>query len=136
MDNNHIFVWQSEVRDYELDLQGIVNNANYFHYFEHARHQHLLKLGIDIQELHRVGFDMVLIKTETTFHQSLTSGDTFIVNSHFSQVSRLRFKFSHEIYKLADNSLIARSENILTCVAISTKKPCIPSVFHESIKAL
>ena len=27
-----------QVRDYETDAQGIVNNANYLHYLEHTRH--------------------------------------------------------------------------------------------------
>jgi len=30
-----------EVRDYECDLQGVVNNANFQHYLEHARHKWL-----------------------------------------------------------------------------------------------
>ena len=29
------------VRDYECDLQGVVNNATYQNYLEHARHKYL-----------------------------------------------------------------------------------------------
>ena len=36
-----------EVRNYECDLQGIVNNAVFLNYLEHARHQYLLSVGID-----------------------------------------------------------------------------------------
>ena len=34
---NYIFELKDKVRDYECDLQGIVNNANYQHYLEHCR---------------------------------------------------------------------------------------------------
>ena len=35
------------VRDYECDLQGIVNNAVYLNYFEHTRHTFLIGKNID-----------------------------------------------------------------------------------------
>jgi acyl-CoA thioesterase FadM len=34
-----------KVRDYECDVQGHVNNANYQHYFEVTRHELLEKVG-------------------------------------------------------------------------------------------
>ena len=33
----YIYELKMKVRDYECDLQGIVNNANYQHYLEHTR---------------------------------------------------------------------------------------------------
>ena len=44
-----------KVRDYECDLQGIVNNANYQHYLEHTRHEFLLSTGVSFAALHEQG---------------------------------------------------------------------------------
>ena len=38
MQPEYVFETEMEVRDYECDIQGIVNNANYLHYTEHTRH--------------------------------------------------------------------------------------------------
>ena len=35
-----------EVRDYELDCEQIVNNANYLHYMEHTRHKFCADAGL------------------------------------------------------------------------------------------
>ena len=42
---NFKFSLEFTVRDYECDLQGVVNNANYQHYLEHARHEFLISRG-------------------------------------------------------------------------------------------
>ena len=38
---NYIYELKMKVRDYECDLQGIVNNANYQHYLEPVSYTHL-----------------------------------------------------------------------------------------------
>ena len=40
-----------KVRDYEVDSQGIVNNANYLHYLEHTRHEFCESEGISFRDL-------------------------------------------------------------------------------------
>ncbi|MBV8803209.1 MAG: acyl-CoA thioesterase, partial [Gammaproteobacteria bacterium] len=39
------------VRDNEIDMQGIVNNANYFIYFAHARHTFLKEIGVSFAKM-------------------------------------------------------------------------------------
>ena len=38
--SDYTYCLEFKVRDYEVDSQGIVNNANYLHYLEHTRHHH------------------------------------------------------------------------------------------------
>ncbi len=40
------------MRDYECDLQGVVNNSNYQHYMEHTRHEFLESLGENFGAMH------------------------------------------------------------------------------------
>jgi len=59
-----VFKLEFEVRDYECDLQGIVNNARYLNYLEHTRHKYLLSKGIDFARLHNEGIDLVVSRIE------------------------------------------------------------------------
>ena len=43
------------VRDYECDMQGVVNNAVYQNYLEHARHEFLKTKGLDFAALTGAG---------------------------------------------------------------------------------
>lgn len=88
-----------EVRDYELDAQGIVNNANYLHYFEHARHAFLRSRGIDFVAMHEEGLDAVVHRVEIEYAASLRSGESFDVFVSARREGRLRLVFDQELRK-------------------------------------
>ena len=75
----YIFEIEMKVRDYECDLQCVVNNANYQHYLEHARHEFLESAGANFGELHKQGIDAMVARVEIDYKVSLTSGDRFTV---------------------------------------------------------
>ena len=95
-----------QVRDYECDLQGVVNNAVYMNYLEHARHEFLKSRGIDFAEVTRRGVHLVIVRAEMDFKASLTSGDSFEVRTRYQQESRLRFVFYQEIFRQSDQALM------------------------------
>lgn len=74
----YCYALEMMVRDYELDSQGIVNNANYLHYMEHTRHSFCMEAGMSFGELHRMGIDPVVRKIEIEYKRSLRVGDNFI----------------------------------------------------------
>ena len=85
------------VRDYECDVQGIVNNAVYLNYLEHARHRYLISRGIDFVEMAGRGLSMVVTRIELDYLRPLRAGDGFVVSSSMARVSRLRFRFDQTI---------------------------------------
>ena len=113
---NHPFTLELEVRDYECDLQGIVNNAVYQHYLEHARHTFLRRQGIDFADLARQGINLVLVRIEIDYLYPLRSGDQFYVGLNLERVSRLRFRFAQDVFRLPDGKPIIRASAIATAL--------------------
>ncbi len=69
---------EMEVRDYELDCEQIVNNANYLHYMEHTRHKFCSDAGLSFIEMHNQGIDAVVRKVEIEYISSLRGNETFL----------------------------------------------------------
>ncbi len=109
------------VRDYECDLQGIVNNAVYLNYLEHARHTFLLSQGIDFAKLHTEGVDLVVSRIEIDYKLSLTSGELFIIISSMRREGHLRVIFSQEIRRKSDSKLVVKAK--VTGVGLHKGRP-------------
>lgn len=112
------------VRDYECDLQGVVNNANYQHYLEHARHQYLISKGVSFAELHDEGIDLIVIKVEIEYKFPLRSRDEFIVTVDIRREGNARLLFIQEIYRVPDSKLIIKAK--VTGVATKEGRPVKP----------
>ena len=126
------FTLKFEVRDYECDLQGIVNNAVYQHYLEHTRHLYLKQNGVDFTSLARNGINLVVIRVEIDYLYPLRSGDKFVVGLNPERVSRLRFGFQQDIYCLPDHKPIIKARVIGTSVNESGR-PILPKELEALI---
>ena len=69
--SKYVFEARMEVRDYECDIEGIVNNANYLHYTEHTRHLFLKHCGLSFAEMHERGVDAVVARMELQYKAPL-----------------------------------------------------------------
>ncbi len=132
MDNiNYTYQLPFTVRDYELDLQGIVNNAVYQNYLEHARHEYLKENGLNFQQLHNDGFDAVVIRAEIDYKKSLISNDQFIVKIGIEREGRLRLIFNQVIIRTSDDAIIVKAKIIVACVV--NKRPVEPIIVLEKL---
>lgn len=100
----YIYELTMKVRDYECDIQGIVNNANYQHYFEHTRHEFLETKGVSFSALHNQGIDAVVVKIEMAFKASLHPAETFVSKLYLKKEG-IRYVFYQGIYRTSDNRL-------------------------------
>ena len=112
------------VRDYECDLQGVVNNANYQHYLEHARHEFLISKGISFIDLHNEGIDLIVTRVEIDYKYPLRSRDKFIVSLTIKREGNARLVFLQDIFRLPDEKLIVQAK--VTGVATRKGRPIPP----------
>ena len=124
------FTLEMAVRDYECDLQGVVNNAVYQNYLEHARHEYLKSIGIDFAALAAEGINLVVTRVEMDYKLSLTSGDRFVVEVRPERLSPVRIGFRQDIYRLPDRKPVIRA--LVTGTALNAKgRPQLPKALTE-----
>ena len=123
-----------EVRDYELDCEQIVNNANYLHYMEHTRHKFCADVGLPFIEMHKRGIDVVVRKIEVEYISSLRGGESFLSCLRLERKGP-RFIFHQDIIK--PNGEMA-AQGIVTVVILKNGKLSrgdeLATVFAKYIK--
>jgi acyl-CoA thioester hydrolase len=112
------------VRDYECDLQGVVNNANYLHYLEHSRHEFLISKGISFFKLHEEGLDLIVTRVEIDYKYPLRSRDEFTVTVNIQREGNARILFIQDIFRLPDQKLILKAK--VTGIATRKGRPVPP----------
>ena len=122
-----VYIVEFEVRDNEIDIQGVVNNANYFVYMEHTRHQFLKDiLNIDFIAMAKENLNLFLISSNIEFKKPLLPNDKFYVTCKLYREGRIRFAFEQEIRLSSSDLLIAKGLNIGVCMDGNKNKPFIP----------
>lgn len=123
-----IFQYKMKVRDYELDAQGIVNNANYQHYYEVTRHEFLESCGVNFTEIHKRGIDPVVSSITIKYKNSLVGSDEFICSINLEKKG-VRYYFNQQIRRLSDNVLC--SEACVEVVCLVNGKVGRPDILDE-----
>ena len=128
---NYIFTHEMKVRDYECDLQGIVNNANYQHYMEHSRHELLSKLGVNFGKLHEDGIDAMVAKITIEYKIPLRSGDKFVIGINLERKGP-KIIFFQDIYRLSDGKLCTKG--IVETICVENGRLTRGEIFDEIFK--
>lgn len=115
MVEKYIYELEMKVRDYECDLQGIVNNANYQHYLEHTRHEFLTSVGVSFAALHEQGIDPVVARISMAFKTPLRSGDEF-VSKLYMKKEGIKYVFYQDIFRKSDGKVSLKGVVETVCV--------------------
>lgn len=115
--------WETEVRDYEIDFQGRVHNATYFHYLDNARCLFLKENGLDVVSHAKEGINIVIIEAKIVFKSPLKYSDIFTVESYLTQLSKVRFLFHQKIYLSRSKTEILDAENTICAIDSKTERP-------------
>ena len=128
---DHSYQWESIVRDYELDSQGIVNNATYINYLEQCRNDFARSLNIDFAEYHKTGYLFVVAGIEIQYRKSLKANEKFCVTATISGYDEKRIYFNQEIIKSDDQSVAAKASVHVACLDYRIGKAVMPAMLTE-----
>ena len=133
--NEYIFSLTLKVRDYELDSEGIVNNANYLHYLEHTRHEFCDMAGFSFKRMQESGIIPVLNRIEVDYKIPLRSGDV-MESKLWVEMKGVRFIFHQDIYNKATGKLSVRA--VVSCVCVEngklTRSDVLANAFKQYLK--
>jgi acyl-CoA thioester hydrolase len=125
-----IYEYKMKVRDYECDTQGIVNNANYQHYYEVTRHEFLEQHGLNFYELHEKGIDAVVISVYIRYRHSLRGANDFICTIDSVGKDGIRIIFNQKIIRLKDNKVCSTARIETACMIDGKVKK--PEIFDRA----
>ena len=129
----YIFKLTDKVRDYECDLQGVVNNSNYQHYMEHTRHEFLESLGENFGAMHDKGVDGFVSHVEIDYKTSLKSGDSYISRLNVYKKG-VKLVFEQDIYRASDGALATKGK--VESVVVQDGKLTRGEYFDEMLKRI
>lgn len=92
-----VFSLEFKVRDYEVDMFGMVNNAAYLNYLEHARHEFLHGIGIDSAEIAVAGRALALSKINVHYQSPLRPREHFRVEATIGELRGARVAIDQRI---------------------------------------
>ena len=133
--DKYIYELKLKVRDYECDLQGIVNNANYQHYLEHTRHEFLLEKGLSFAKLHEDGIDPVVARLTMSFKTPLRSGDEYVSKLYLKKEG-IKYVFYQDIFRYPDMKLALKATVETVCIIQGRLSECeiLNSFFAKHVK--
>lgn len=110
------------VKYYETDKMGITHHSNYFRWMEEARIDFLERIGYGYDRLETSGVVSPVVAIAANFIAPSTFNDNIIIKVTLHQYSGVKFAFTYEMIKAADNSLCATGTS-QHCFTDSAKKP-------------
>jgi acyl-CoA thioester hydrolase len=104
-----------EVREYEIDSQGVVNHATILSYLEHARSQYLIARKIDYFELVKQGILLQVSRAQVRYRVPLRSGDVAVISTVGGREGA-QAVFQQIIKRGSDGKTCVQAEIEIVCV--------------------
>lgn len=108
--NTEIELW---IRSTDLDADGIVNNSRFFQFFEQARLEHLIALGVLARPRPPGVSERTFTIAETTcrFLAPLHHRERIMVRASTREVGRRSFVLTYQIRRPGDGSISAEGSS-------------------------
>ena len=122
-----------EVKIYyeDTDCGNVVYYANYLKYMERGRTEFLADHGFSVSDLAAQGTIFVVARVEIDYRSSARLGETLVVRTWISEMTRTSILFGTTMTDKATGRLVAEAQARLVCVDAHGKIKRIPPELQE-----
>ncbi|MBI4758992.1 MAG: acyl-CoA thioesterase [Chloroflexi bacterium] len=132
MSDAHEVATELRVRYAETDAQGIVNDANYFVWFEVARVNYLKALGLNYAELERSGLGFVIAEASCRYYAPAHFDEAIIVKTWVEEVKNRSFSLGYQVVNQDSGQALATGKTVQVFVDASGRPIPIPAQIRDS----
>jgi acyl-CoA thioester hydrolase len=120
------------VRYAETDQMGIAHHSNYLIWFESGRSDLCRARGFSYKEMEdKAGALMVVAESYVRYKSPAFYEDVLTIKTAISEVRSRSIRFSYEISRASDDSLIAEGETLHLVTDKDQKVKTIPEIFKH-----
>jgi acyl-CoA thioester hydrolase len=123
------------VRNYEIDWQGIVHNANYLLYFEVARVDYFKRVGMDIDERSITGkTKIVVVRNELDYFNPATFDDQLTIYTRIARIKNSSITCEAFMIHAEKQTAIAKNVCVLVWIDPTTNTSIpVPDYFRKRV---
>lgn len=126
------FVARLQVRHYEMDALGHVNNAVYLHYLEHAGWEHSISLGMTASRYKELGGIFVMRRIEIDYLRPAVAEDWLEIATWVGEMRGPRAMRNYQIARAGAGDVLLRATGLWAWIDTATGRPRpIPPVIFE-----
>ena len=128
------FFYPIEIRYGDLDAQGHVNNAKYLTFFEQARLQYLMHLGLFARNQSFMDLGAIVADVHIAFLAPVHYGDQVKVGVRTEKLGNKSMTVEQNIVKIAGGEELAKGEIVLVAFNYREQKTIpVPDDWREKI---
>ena len=86
---------------------GVVYYANYLTFFEVGRVEYLRAAGTEYRAIEEAGISAAVTAAHVRYHTPARFDDLLTICTRVAEMGRVRFKIEYEIWREADDALVA-----------------------------
>jgi acyl-CoA thioester hydrolase len=130
------FIIPVEVRYGDLDPQGHVNNARHLTFFEQARIQYWITLGLFTKDQSFMDIGVILAEVRVTYLAPIYFGQEVRVGTRTTRLGSKSLTIEHSLFDGATNAELATGSTVLVAYDYHAGKSMpIPEEWREKIRS-
>ncbi|MBT3179775.1 MAG: acyl-CoA thioesterase [Candidatus Marinimicrobia bacterium] len=118
----------------DIDQMGIVYYSRYFEFFEEARTEMLLSIGLDYAKVEDQGAMLPVIEAHAEYKKGAIFGQNIIIHTQIDELPKVRMKFKYSVVSENTDELLMTGHTVHAFTDLKGRPIRIPKYIYSILK--